>query len=112
MYFRINTGDYMQSSGSDSKVTMYKDTTISGHLDVGQEQAQTSINTYANHIGKTGHVEMEARWANQGYINFKTDQTDGLLLFAVKDSLKDEVYMYLGNDIRSVSIISVFEFSI
>ena len=42
---------------------------------------------------------MEARWANQGYIHFKSNHTYGLLLFAVKDSLKDIVYMYLGNDI-------------
>ena len=42
---------------------------------------------------------MEARWATQGYIHFKTNHTDGLLLFAVKDSLKDKVDMYLGNDI-------------
>ena len=41
---------------------------------------------------------MEARWANQGYIHFKTNHTDGLLLFAVKDSLNDNVYMYLRND--------------
>ena len=72
---------------------------MSGNLDVVQDQAQTSITAYVNHIGKTGYVEMEARWANQGYIHFETNHTDGLLLFAVKDSLKDEVYMYLGNDI-------------
>ena len=42
---------------------------------------------------------MEARWANQGYIHFKTNHTDGLLLSVVKDSLRDEVYMYIGNDI-------------
>ena len=32
----------------------------------------------------------------------KTDQTDGLLLFAVKDPLKDQVHMYLGNDIAYI----------
>ena len=44
--------------------------TICGNLDVGQDQAQTSINTYVNHIRKTGYDEMEARWANQGYMHF------------------------------------------
>ena len=39
---------------------------------------------------------MEARWANQGYIHFKTNHTYGLVFFAVKDPLKDKVYMYLG----------------
>ena len=42
---------------------------------------------------------MEARWRDQGYIHFKTNHTAGLLLFAVKDSLRDKVYMYCGNDI-------------
>ena len=85
MYFKINNDDYMQLSGSDNKVNIYKDTAISGNLDVGQDQAQTSIKAYVNHAGSTGHVEMEARWGNQGYIHFKTNHTDGLLLFAVKE---------------------------
>ena len=36
MYFKINNGDYIQLSGGDSKVNMYKDTAISGNLDVGK----------------------------------------------------------------------------
>ena len=35
MYFKITNGDYMQLSSSDSKVNIYKYTTISGNLDVG-----------------------------------------------------------------------------
>ena len=46
------------------------DTTISGNLDVGPSQAQSSIKAYVNHIGKTGYVEMEARWSSQGFIHF------------------------------------------
>ena len=41
VYFKINNDSYMQLSGSDNKVNIYKDTTISGNLDVGQ--TQTSI---------------------------------------------------------------------
>ena len=70
-----------------------------GNLDVGVGQAQTSIKTYVNHAGSTGHLEMEARYRDQGFIHFKTNHTGGLLLFAVKDSLRDKVYMYCGNDI-------------
>ena len=99
MYFKINNDDYMQLSGSDNEVNTYKDTAISGNLDVGQSQAQTSIKTYVNHIGKTGHVEMETRWANQGFIHFKTNHASGEVFFAVKDPLRDEIYMYVGNDI-------------
>ena len=43
-----------------SIVNQNGDTSISEHLDVGQDQAQTSIKTYVNHIGKTGYVEIEA----------------------------------------------------
>ena len=75
------------------------DASISGNLDVGQDQAQTPIKAYVNHIGKTGYVEMEARWASQGFIHFKTDHTAGELFFAVKDSPGDNIYMYVGNDI-------------
>ena len=35
MYFKINNDNYMQLSSSDNKVNIYKDTTISEHLDVG-----------------------------------------------------------------------------
>ena len=68
---------------------------IDGNLDVGQDQAQTSIKTYVNHIGKTGYVELEARWASQGFIHFKTKHTAGELFFAVKESLGDEIYIYI-----------------
>ena len=36
MYFKMNNDDYAQLSGSDNKVNMYKDTTISGNLDVSK----------------------------------------------------------------------------
>ena len=43
------------------------------------------------------------KWKPDGLIKIifilKINQTDGLLLFAFKDSLKDKVYMYVGNDI-------------
>ena len=98
MLLAYSTGSY-GGCNLANKVSTTGDASISGGLDVGQDQAQTSIKTYVNHVGKTGYVEMEARWANQGYIHFETNQTDGLLLFAVKDSLGDGVYMYIGDDI-------------
>ena len=72
---------------------------IDGSLDVGPSQAQSSIKAYVNHIGKTGYVEMEARWPSQGVIHFKTNHTAGELFFAVKDSLRDKIHMHVGNDI-------------
>ena len=52
MYFKINNDDYIQLSSSDNKVNIHKDTAISGNLDAGQDQAQTSITAYVNHMGK------------------------------------------------------------
>ena len=101
MLLSYSTGSYVDYNLAN-KVSTTGDASISGNLDVGQDQAQTSIKTYVNHVGKTGYVEMEARWANQGYTHFKTNQTDGLLLDDVKDSLRDNVYMYIGNDIAYV----------
>ena len=34
MYFKINNDDYIQLSGSDNKVNIYKDTTISSNLTI------------------------------------------------------------------------------
>ena len=36
MYFKINNDDYMRLSSSGNKVNIYKDTAISGNLDVGK----------------------------------------------------------------------------
>ena len=94
MLLSYSTGSYVDYNLAN-KVSTTGDASISGNLDVEQDQAQTSIKAYVNHVGKTGYVEMEARWANQGYIHCKTNQTDGLLLFSVKDSLRDKVYTYI-----------------
>ena len=69
-------------------------TTISGNSDVGPAQAQTSIKAYANHAGHQGNVEIEAMWNTQGFINFNTAASDGLLFTATKDAL----YMYCGTN--------------
>ena len=73
MLLSYSTGSYVDFNLAN-KVSTTGDASVSGNLDVGQDQAQTSIKTYVNHVGKTGYVEMEARWANQGYIQFKTNQ--------------------------------------
>ena len=87
MYFKINNDDYIQLSGSGNKTTIYKDTTISGNLDIGVGASQTSIKAYVNHAGHQGNVEIEARWNSQGFIHFNATNPDGLLLVAVKDDL-------------------------
>ena len=62
MYFKIMNGDCIQLSGSDNKVTILENTTISGNLDVGVGAWQTTIKAYAHHAGHQGNVEIEARW--------------------------------------------------
>ena len=65
------------------------------NLDAGIAQATTSIKAYLNHAGHQGNVEIEARWNTQGYINFNTTASDGLLFIATKDV----IYMYCGLNI-------------
>ena len=63
-------------------------TSISGHLDVGPSQANTSIKACANHAGHQGNVEIEARWGSQGFLfHANTTNPDGLLLIATKYDL-------------------------
>ena len=95
MYFKINNDDYMQLSSSGNKINIYKDTSISGNLDVGITQAQTPIKAYVNHMGSQGNIQIEPRWRSQGFIQFNTDCEAGLLLFAVEDDL----YMYVGIEV-------------
>ena len=70
-------------------------TSISGNLDAGITQAQTSIKVYANHMGSQGNIQIEPRWRSQGFIHFDTNYPEGLLLFAAKDDL----YMYVGIEV-------------
>ena len=44
MYFKINNDDYIQLPGSDNKVDIHKNTTISGNLDVGGIMNTTKMN--------------------------------------------------------------------
>ena len=44
MYFKTNNDDYIQPSGSDNKVNVYKDTSISGNL----EPQRSTINKPSN----------------------------------------------------------------
>ena len=71
MYFKIINDDYIQLSCSDNEVNIYKDTTISGNLDIGPSQAQSSINTYFHHVGSTGYMMMEGRYRDQGFYTLK-----------------------------------------
>ena len=70
-------------------------TTISGNSDVGLAQATTSIKAYINNVEHQGNVKIKAKLNTQGYINFNTTASDGLLFIATKDA----VYVYCGLNI-------------
>ena len=67
------SNQYIISHENSSKLSIQSNgnTTINGNLDVGPSQAQSPIKAYVNHIGKTGYVEMEARWSSQGFFILK-----------------------------------------
>ena len=52
MYFKTNNDDYKQLSGSDGKVNVFKGTSITGRLDVGENPAY-SANWINLHTGNT-----------------------------------------------------------
>ena len=60
------------------------DAVIHGNLDVRLGAAQTNNKSYANHIGITNYIELEARWANQCYLDFSTAHSDPYLFFLLK----------------------------
>ena len=73
MYFKIKNDDYMQLSSSDNKINIYKDTTVSGNLDVG------SIGDYQINIHGTGtttsYAELKVRMVRIVHGTFKTQVT-------------------------------------
>ena len=60
MYFKINGDSYMQLSGSDNKVNIYKETLISSHLKVGVGAATSNIKAFASHDGNTSYCELKS----------------------------------------------------
>ena len=52
MYFKINNDNFMQCSASANKVNIYKDTVITGRLDVGDDPA-CSANWISLHTDNT-----------------------------------------------------------
>ena len=77
MYFKVSNDNYMQLSGTDNKVNIYKDTTTSGNLDVGAGASQSNIRAYAIHDGDTSYIEAYASRGDQCFLNFYTDFSHG-----------------------------------
>ena len=86
MYFKINNNSYMRLSGSDSKVNVYKDTTISGKLDVGVGAATSYIKTSAANGGNTSYCELKAVNRDHGKSRFNTNYGHGTLYVGTNSS--------------------------
>ena len=73
------------------------DAALSGKLDAGQDQAQTSIKAYLNHAGSTGHIRIEGRWRDQGFLHFETNYGYGEMLLTVRSTYFILCSDYAGN---------------
>ena len=80
MYFKTNNDDYLQLSGSDNKVSIYKDTSISGNLDVGSG-GSSKTNVHATNNGYTGYGELQAQSSYDLYLNLQTTRVNGGWVF-------------------------------
>ena len=76
VYFKINNDDYMQLSGIDSKVTIYKGTTTSGNLDVGSG-GSSKVHVHAANNGYTGYAELKAQSHYDLFLNLQTTRVNG-----------------------------------
>ena len=78
-------------------VYIYEDATIGGNLDVVPNQAQTSIKTFFNHAGSTGHIRIEGRYRDQGYLHFETNYQNGEMFLTVRNIYFIRRSDYAGN---------------
>ena len=79
MYFNINNDDYIQLSGSVNKVIIYKDTSISGNLNVGVDASTSKIKAFPSHDGNTSSCELIAQNRDHGKLRFNTNYAHGTL---------------------------------
>ena len=80
-YFQIHIQNQTPIILLANKVSTTGDVSISGgNLDIGPSQAQSRVKTYLNHGGSTGHVMMEGRYRDQGFLHFETDYQYGEFL--------------------------------
>ena len=77
MYLKIKNDNYLQLSGSDNKVTIYKDTAINGNLYFGGSGASSKIKVHAANNGYTGCAELKAQSSYDMFLNLQTTPVNG-----------------------------------
>ena len=64
---------YTRTESDNKFVSKAGNASISGNLfDIGQNEAQSRVRTHFNHAGSTGYMEIERRYRDQGFLNFKS----------------------------------------
>ena len=84
MYFKINNDAYIQLSGSDDKINIYKHTSISGNSEVGAGAVTSNMKAFASHNGNTS-CELIAANRDHGKFRFNTDYGHGTLYVGIND---------------------------
>ena len=93
------SNQYIISHENSTKLSIQSNgnTTITGNLDVGPSQAQTSIKAYFNHAGSTGHIRIEGRYRDQGFLHFETNYQYGEMFLTVRNTYFIRCSDYAGN---------------
>ena len=87
VYFKFNNNDdYIQLSGSNGKVNIYKETLISSNLKVGVGAATSNIKTFATNDGNTSYCELKAVNRDHGKLKFNTSYDHGTLYVGINSS--------------------------
>ena len=89
VYFKINVA-YIQLSGSVNKVNIYKDTSISGNLEVGAGAVTSNIKAFASHNGNTSSCELIAVSRDHGKFRFNTGYGHGTLYVVLIMSISSD----------------------
>ena len=87
MYFKINNDYYIQLSGSDNKVNIYKDTTIIGNLEVGVGATSSKIVSHSNQQGFTAVTELHSQSPWTSKLEFITTHPTLLSFIFLKGSI-------------------------
>ena len=86
MCFKINNDDYIQLSGSDNKVNIYKETAISCNLKVGVGGVASNIKAFASNNWDTSYCELKAINRDRGKLRSHTDYAYGTMYFGINYS--------------------------
>ena len=85
IYFKINNVAYIQLSGSGNKVIIYKDTSMSGNLEVGAGAVTSNIKAFASHNGNTSSCELITANRDHGKFRFNADYGHGTLYLGINN---------------------------